>query len=166
MNQVLQMSKLNNNGDTIDVRKLNIGDTYYVGIQLDKALANKGSDYDLVLREGDHIIVPEYTNTVKVSGNVLYPNTVAYVKGKSASYYINQAGGYDVRARKGSTYIVHMNGTVNQVGKGEKPTPGSEIIVPTKPKSDPAKLTQWLAIGTSATSLATALATIANLVKK
>ena len=165
MNQVLQMSKLNNNGDTIDVRKLNIGDTYYVGIQLDKALANKGSDYDLVLREGDHIIVPEYTNTVKVSGNVLYPNTVAYVKGKSASYYINQAGGYGARARKGSTYIVHMNGTVNQVGKGEKPTPGSEIIVPTKPKPDATRLSQWLAIGTSAASLATTVATIANLVK-
>ncbi len=166
MNQVLKMSQLNNGSDTIDVRKLNIGDTYYVGIQLDKALANKGSDYDIVLREGDHIIVPEYTNTVKVSGNVLYPNTVAYVKGKSASYYINQAGGYDIRARKGSTYIVHMNGTVNQVGKGEKPTPGSEIIVPTKPKSDPAKISQWLAIGTSAATLATTIATIANLIKK
>ncbi len=165
MNQVLKMAQQSSGNDSIDVRKLNIGDTYYVGIQLDKALANKGSDYDLVLREGDRIVVPEYTNTVKISGNVLYPNTVAYVKGKSASYYINQAGGYGSRARKGSTYIVHMNGTVNQVGKGEKPTPGSEIIVPTKPKPDATKLSQWLAIGTSAASLATTIATIANLVK-
>ena len=167
MNQVLKMAQQNSGtSDSIDIRKLNIGDTYYVGIQLDKALAEKGGDYDLVLREGDRIIVPEYTNTVKVSGNVLYPNTVAYVKGKSASYYINQAGGYGNRAKRGSTYIVHMNGTVNQVGKGEKPTPGSEIIVPTKPKPDATRLSQWLAIGTSAASLATTVATIANLIKK
>lgn len=166
MNQVIKMAQNQTAGsDTIDIRKLDIGDTYYVGIQLDKAIENPGSDFDLVLRENDRIIVPEYTNTVKVSGNVLYPNTVAYKKGKSARYYVNQAGGFGARAKKGSTYIVHMNGTVNQMGKGEKPTPGSEVIVPTKPKADASKLSQWLAIGTSTASIATMIATIANLVK-
>lgn len=166
MNQVLRMAQINSgSGDTIDIKKLDIGETYYVGIQLDRALSDVGSDYDLVLREGDRIVVPEYSNTVKVSGNVLYPNTVAYTKGKSAKYYINQAGGFGARAKKGSTYIVHMNGTVNQMGKGEKPTPGSEVIVPTKPKTDAAQLSQWLAIGTSTASIATMIATIANLIK-
>lgn len=167
MQQVLKMAQSQSAGeDTIDVRKLDMGDTYYVGIQLDKAIENPGSDFDLVLRENDRIIVPEYTNTVKVSGNVLYPNTVAYKKDKSARYYVNQAGGFGARAKKGSTYIIHMNGTVNQMGKGEKPTPGSEIIVPTKPKADANKLSQWLAIGTSTASIATMIATIANLIKK
>jgi protein involved in polysaccharide export with SLBB domain len=152
--------------DTIDVNRLDIGDTYYVGIQLDKAIESPGSDYDLTLREGDRVIVPEYTNTVKVSGNVLYPNTIAYKKGKGARYYVNQAGGWGEYAKKGSTYIVHMNGTVNQMGKGEKPTPGSEVIVPTKPKSEVNKLQMWLAVGTSTASIATMLVTIANLVKK
>lgn len=152
--------------DSTDLKKLDFGDIYYVGIQLDKALEEPGSDYDLVMREGDKIIVPEYNNTVTISGNVLYPNTVAYKKGKKASYYINQAGGYGNRARKHSAYIVHMNGTVNQVGEGDKPTPGCQIIVPTKPKPDPTKVTQWLGIGSTTAAIATTIATIANLTKK
>ncbi|MBQ0075361.1 MAG: SLBB domain-containing protein [Prevotella sp.] len=167
MQQILKMAKTDSEGsDSIDINKLDIGDKYYVGIYLDKALKNPGSDNDLVLREGDRIIVPEYNNTVKISGDVLYPNTVAYKKGENAKYYINQAGGFGNRAKKSHTYIVHMNGTVNQMGKGMKPTPGCEIIVPSKPKADPAKTTQWLAIGNSAAALATTIATIANLTKK
>ena len=152
--------------DSLDLKKVNFGDIYYVGIQLDKALEAPGSDYDLVMREGDRIIVPEYNNTVTISGNVLYPNTVAYKKGKKASYYINQAGGYGNRARKQSTYIVHMNGTVNQVGEGERPTPGCQIIVPSKQKMDPTKVSQWLGIGSTTAAIATTIATIANLIKK
>ena len=168
MEQVLKMAQFQSatEEDTIDISKLDIGDTYYVGIQLDKALEAPGSDYDLTLREGDRVIVPEYTNTVKVSGNVLYPNTIAYKKGKGARYYVNQAGGWGIRAKKGSTYIVHMNGTVNQMGKGEKPTPGSEVIVPTKAKSEVNKLQMWLAVGSSTASIATMLVSIVNLTRR
>lgn len=167
MNQVVKMTRMQSGEkDSIDIDKLDLGDTYYVGIQMDKALEQPGSDYDLVLRADDRIIIPEYTNTVKISGDVLFPNTVAYKKGANAKYYVNQAGGFGARARKSHTYIVHMNGTVNQMGKGEKPTPGSEIIVPTKPKTDASQLSQWLAIGTSTASIATMIATIANLIKK
>ena len=166
MQQVLKMAqRKNDDKDSINTQMLELGDKYYVGIQLDKALANPGGDDDLVLRENDRIIVPEYTNTVKISGDVLFPNTVAYKNGANAKYYINQAGGFGQRAKKSHTYIVHMNGRVNQMGKGEKPTPGSEIIVPTKPKTDAAQLSQWLAIGTSTASIATMIATIANLIK-
>ena len=166
MQQVLKMvQRKSDDKDSINTQMLDLGDKYYVGIELDKALANPGSDDDLVLRENDRIIVPEYTNTVKISGDVLFPNTVAYKKGAKAKYYINQAGGFGQRAKKSHTYIVHMNGRVNQMGKGENPTPGSEIIVPTKPKTDAAQLSQWLAIGTSTASIATMIATIANLIK-
>lgn len=166
MQQVLKMAqRKSDDKDSINTQMLDLGDKYYVGIQLDKALAHPGSDYDLVLRENDRILVPEYTNTVKISGEVLFPNTVAYKNGENAKYYINQAGGFGQRAKKSHTYIVHMNGTVNQMGKGDKPTPGSEIIVPTKPKTDAAQLSQWLAIGTSTASIATMIATIANLIK-
>ncbi len=166
MKQVLKMAQQKSDDkDSINTKMLDLGEKYYVGIQLDKALANPGGDEDLVLREHDRIIVPEYTNTVKISGDVLFPNTVAYKQGEKAKYYINQAGGYGQRARKSHTYIVHMNGRVNQMGKGERPTPGSEIIVPTKPKADAAQLSQWLAIGTSTASIATMIATIANLIK-
>lgn len=166
MQEVIKMTKMQGGqGDSIDVNKIDFGDRYYVGIQLDKAIENPGSDYDMILRDGDRIIVPQYINTVKISGDVLYPNTVLYKKGEKAKYYINQAGGFGSNAKKSHTYIVHMNGTVNQMGKGDRPTPGCEIIVPTKPARDATKLTQYLAIGTSTASIATMIATIANLVK-
>lgn len=166
MQEVIKMTKMQGGqGDSIDVNKIDFGDRYYVGIQLDKALENPGSDYDMILRDGDRIIVPQYINTVKISGDVLYPNTVLYKKGEKAKYYINQAGGFGSNAKKSHTYIVHMNGTVNQMGKGDRPTPGCEIIVPTKPARDATKLTQYLAIGTSTASIATMIATIANLIK-
>ena len=166
MHQVLKMAqRKSDDKDSINTQMLELGDKYYVGIELDKALANPGSDDDLVLRENDRIIVPEYTNTVKRGGDVMFANTVEYKKGAKAKYYINQAGGFGQRAKKSHTYIVHMNGRVNQMGKGENPTPGSEIIVPTKPKTDAAQLSQWLAIGTSTASIATMIATIANLIK-
>ena len=150
MNEVMRMTKMQGGkGDSIDVSKIDFGDKYYVGIQLDKAIDNPGSDFDMILRDGDRIIVPQYINTVKISGDVLYPNTVLYKKGEGAKYYVNQAGGFGSNAKKSHTYIVHMNGTVNQMGKGDRPTPGCEIIVPTKPQRDATKLTQYLAIGTS-----------------
>ena len=86
--------------DSISVEKLNISDTYTVGINLEKAISNPGSDFDLVLREGDVLFIPEYINTVKISGAVMYPNTVLYKRGESLRYYINQAGGYGNLAKK------------------------------------------------------------------
>ena len=118
------------------MKKLDIGTTYPVGIELDKALKEPGGDADLVLREGDRIIIPEYNGTVKISGDVLFPNTVSYEKGKKVSYYIDQAGGWGNRAKKSQTYIIYMNGTVAKVGHGTKVRPGCEIVVPSKPKSD------------------------------
>lgn len=150
--------------DTIALNMLETTDTYSVGIHLDRALQNPGSDYDVVVREGDRLIIPEYNGTVKVSGNVMYANTVAFEKGKNYKYYVNQAGGFGNRAKKSHTYIVYQNGTVSKVGKG-KVEPGCELIVPTKPKKDGVALTRWLGIGTSFASLATMFATIANLIK-
>lgn len=154
-----------NGSDSISISKLELGDTYYVGIELDKALANPGSDDDIVLREGDRIIVPEYDGTVKISGDVMYPNSVAYEKGKRPSYYIDQAGGWGNRAKKSHTYIVYMNGKVAKVSHGAKVQPGCEIVVPSKPKRNATTLAQWLTVGTSVASIATMIATIANLVK-
>ena len=160
MQTVIKMAQMQSGKkDSLDMKKLDLGDTYYVGIELDKALKEPGGDADLVLREFDRIIVPEYNGTVKISGDVMYPNTVAYEKGRNAGWYINQAGGWGNRAKKSHTYIVYMNGTVAKVG------PGCEIIVPSKPESSGKSLTQWLSIGTSVASIATMIATMANLLK-
>lgn len=166
MQTVIKMAQMQSGKkDSLDMKKLDLGDTYYVGIELDKALKEPGGDADLVLREFDRIIVPEYNGTVKISGDVMYPNTVAYEKGRKAGWYINQAGGWGNRAKKSHTYIVYMNGTVAKVGHNAKVRPGSEIIVPSKPESSGKSLTQWLSIGTSVASIATMIATMANLLK-
>ena len=166
METVLKLAKMQSGKkDSVDINSLDLGDTYYVGIELDKALEKPGGDADLVLREGDRIIVPEYNGTVKISGNVMYPNTVAYEKGKRPSWYIDQAGGFGNRAKKGSTYIIYMNGTVARVGHNAKIRPGCEIVVPTKPESNGKGIAQWLSIGTSVAGIATMIATIANLIK-
>ncbi len=162
------MRQIKNTGeqkDTIQTSQLNLFKTYTVGINLDKAIENPGGDYDLVLRDGDRIIVPEYNGTVKISGNVQFPNTVAFNEKKGYKWYINKAGGFGNRAKKSKTFIIYQNGTMAEVGRGTKVEPGCEIVVPTKAKKDMAAVTQWLSIGSSVTGLAAMIATIANMVK-
>ncbi len=165
MKAALRMSKLGN--DSIDVEKLDLGSTYNVGIELDKALANPGSEIDVVLREGDRIVVPQYLNTVKINGEVMYPNTVSFIDGKKVKHYIEQSGGYTSNAKKSQAYIVYMNGTIARVkGRGKNIVqPGCEIIVPAKPDRKGLSLPEIMSIGTSTASLATMIATIANLIK-
>lgn len=167
----LKKEAMKNNGastavlkELMDTKKFDIGDTYYVGIDLGKALKNPGGDDDVVLREGDRIVVPQYISTVKINGEVMYPNTVSYIKGKKAKYYIDQAGGYSQSAKKGRGYIVYMNGTVDKLSNGAKPRPGCEIIIPAKSTSR-MTLAESLSIGTSAASIATMIASLANLFK-
>ena len=144
------------------IKKFQIEDTYSVGIELDKALANPGSDADIVLREGDRIVVPQYTGTVKINGEVMYPNTVGYVKGKKASYYIDQAGGFSNKAKNRQSYIIYMNGTVAKVAHNAKPMPGCEIVVPAKATTK-MSIAETMTIGTSVASIATMIATLANI---
>ena len=151
--------------DSIRLDQLMMSDTYPVGIHLDKALANPGGDDDLVLREGDRLVVPEYNGTVRISGHVMFPNTVAFNAGMGYKYYVNQAGGFGNRAKKSKTYIVYQNGTVSQVGRGVKIEPGCEIIVPQKARRNTMGLAQWLSVGSSLTSIAAMVATLANVLK-
>lgn len=164
MKSVMRVVNNQTGKDSVNINLLDSAETYYVGIELDKALENPGSNSDIVLREGDKLVVPEYNGTVKISGDVMYPNTVAYEAGKGYKYYINQAGGFGTRAKHSKTFIVYQNGRVSEAGK-HKVEPGCEIIVPSKPKSTGNTLANILGIGTSAASLATMLATIANLIK-
>lgn len=166
MESVLDMAKGGAGKDSIDISKLDLGNIYYVGIDLEKAIANPGSDYDIVLREGDVIDIPEYNNTVRISGAVMYPNTVSYQEGKNLKHYIEQAGGYGFRAKKSKAYIVYMNGQVAKAKKLSSSTiqPGCEIIVPTKEKNE-FKLQNILSIATTSASLATMIASIANILK-
>lgn len=148
--------------DSEKIKKFEIPEFYSVGIELDKALANPGCDADIVLREGDKIIVPQYNGTVKINGAVMYPNTVGFQKGKKAKYYINQAGGFSEKAKKSQTYIVYMNGTIAKVSQNAKPKPGCEIVVPEK-EINKMTIAEKMTIGTSVASIATMIATLANI---
>lgn len=140
--------------DTVYLNQLDLDNTYTVGIYLDKALANPGGEYDIILREGDRIIVPEYNNTVKISGNVMYPNTVTYHAGKGYKWYVDQAGGFGNHSKKSKTWVIYPNGTMSKVGHGTKIEPGCEIVVPTKPKADPDKAGKWVSIAQGVFSMA------------
>lgn len=149
--------------DSIKLNQLAIENTYPVGIHLEKALADPGSSFDITLREGDRLIVPEYNGTVRVSGNVMFPNTVAYEEGKDYKYFVNQAGGFGNRAKKSKTYVIYMNGTISQVGHGTKIEPGCEIVVPTKSKKEPFNWGVLATLGSSMASLATLVLAITKL---
>ena len=99
-------------GDSIALSKIDVSPTYNVGIDLQKALDNPGSSYDIVLQPGDQLFIPQEQSVVKISGDVMFPNAVVYVPGKKLKYYIDQAGGYGQRAKKGKAFIVYLNGTV------------------------------------------------------
>ena len=152
--------------DSIDVSTLATAERYYVGIDMEAALAKPGSDVDLVLREGDVLIVPQYNNTVKISGNVLYPNTVTYRPDMTVNDFVTMAGGYGFRSKKNKAYIIYMNGTVSRARRYSKGVvePGCEIVVPKKRERKGA-LQEVLGVATTASSLATMMATIGNLLK-
>ena len=152
--------------DSIDTDMLNLDTRYFVGIDLAAALASPGSEADLVLREGDILLVPQYNNTVRISGNVLYPNTVTYSPKMTVNDYVEMAGGYGFRSKKSKAYVVYMNGTVARARRYAKGViePGCEIVVPKKREKD-GSIQEVLSIATTATSLATMVATIGNLIR-
>lgn len=146
------------------IEKFNVPSEYPVGIDLPEALANPGSDADIILREGDRLVIPQYNGTVKINGAVMFANTVAYEKGKKPSYYIDQAGGFAADALKSKAYIIYMNGKVAKLSHGAKVQPGSEIIIPAKLKRK-MSTAEMMSMGTSMSSIAAMIATIANMSK-
>ena len=153
--------KLAVSGDSIDMRKLDFGETQMVGINLEQALAHPGSNqWDIVLRDGDKLIIPQYNNTVSINGQVMYPNSVAYREGARLSYYIDQAGGYGQRAKSNRVFAVNMNGTVTRVRSSKDITPGCTILVPAKAKRNKMSFGEILSLGTMTATLGTVIATI------
>ena len=160
------LAMLDNTKDSLDVSKIDIAETYFVGIDLEAALANPGGDADILLRDGDVLLIPEYLNTVKISGNVLYPNVVSFNSNMTVKDYIDMAGGYGFNSKKSRAYVVYINGTVAKAKKYSKTVvePGCEIIVPQKMKKEDS-LQKILSVATTSSSIATMLATIYNIIR-
>ena len=171
---LLQLAASSNNSSALtqsskdvektNIEKFNVPSEYPVGIDLPEALANPGSDADIILREGDRLVIPQYNGTVKINGAVMFANTVAYESGKKASYYIDQAGGFAADALKSKAYIIYMNGKVAKLSHGAKVQPGCEIVIPAKLKRK-MSTAEMMSMGTSMSSIAAMIATIANMSK-
>ena len=168
----LRLSQGNNNmnlqlQDSLLNLKLDLGDTYPVAIDLEAALNDTAGYENIVLRENDRLVVPQYSNTVKISGEVMYPNSINYKQGESLSYYIKRAGGYGSNARKSRVYAVYMNGSVELIrhNRAKDIEPGCEIVVPSKETKNRMSTAEMLSIGSSSASIAAVVATIANLLK-
>jgi len=140
--------------------KLDIRETEYVGIELEKILAEPGSKYDIILQEGDIISIPNQLQTVRMRGEVLYPTTARYDISRGFKNYISRAGGFTEKARKGRSYVIYANGDVKRTGKflffNVYPhiEPGAEIIVPQKPDRQPMSIQAWVGIASSLATLA------------
>lgn len=167
MEDVFKMMRREMGQANMDSLKLDLDSVYSVGIDLELAMKNPGSSADVVLRAGDKLVVPELSNTVKINGAVMLPNTVAYKDNKSVKYYISQAGGFANNARKSRAFIIYMNGQVAKVkGSGRNMIePGCEIVVPIKDKNGRMNFQTILGIASSIGSLGLTAASIANILK-
>ena len=166
MQDVIKMMRKELGAGAIDSLGLKVDSTFTVGIDLEAALENPGSDADIVLREGDVIFIPEYVNTVKISGAVMMENTVSFKEGEDIRYYLSQAGGYGQNAKKSKKFIIYMNGQIAKVKRNGKAQiePGCEIVVPNK-RRRVGRGGEILGYASSLTSLGTMIATLANLLK-
>jgi protein involved in polysaccharide export with SLBB domain len=143
-----------------------IKETEAVAINLEKILANPGSEEDLVLEEGDILNVPKLLQTVRLRGDVVYPTTLRHEQGRSLRFYINGAGGFDRRANRKQTYVVYANGAVKRTkgafGIRAYPAvePGAEVIIPSKGPKVPLRLGELVGVTTGLATLALVISQI------
>ncbi len=167
--EALQSEKVFNlaQADSLMTLKLDMGDYYPVAISLKNALESPGCSDDILMREGDVLSVPQFSNTVKVSGEVIYPMSMNYKKGERASYYIERAGGYGNKAKKKGTYAIYINGSAKKLSKhsSKEIQPGCEIVIPTKSTvNNKISTAEIMAIASGASSLAAVIVALSNII--
>ena len=140
-------SKYADTATTVATKELS-NPTTDVALDLAKILAKPNSDDDVTLKDGDELIIPQYNNTVSVSGEVLKPVTVQYESGKGFGSYLSAAGGFTRNAYKSRAFVVYPNGRSAKshsflgIRSYPRVKPGSSIFVPMRPDGggfDPAK---------------------------
>ena len=152
--------------DSIYKAKFDDGNYYSLAINLEKAIEEPGGYYDVVLRDGDILTVPEYNSTVKISGEVMHPSSVSWQEGKSLSYYIKHAGGFGNKAKRRGVYVINMNGSVEKLSSTSSKAiqPGCEIVVPRKGERR-LSVGDVTTIGTATMSITTLVIALINLLK-
>ena len=153
--------------DSLLSLKTNTSNTFPVAINLEKAMANPGSDDDILLREGDVLSVPERSNIIKISGEVMYPVSMSFEKGRNLAYYIHHAGGYSSNASKRKVYGINANGSIVKLGSNSVKDiePGMEIVVPQKNNKKKLSTTEIIGIGSGIAALASVIVALLNAIK-
>ena len=154
---------LHEKGDSVTYEKLDLDNNYPVYIDLEQAMKKPGCDADILMREGDQIFIPEYNPIVRVSGEVMFPNSMFYESGKNYKYYVNQAGGFGNRAKKSKAFIVYQNGKASLVKDGAKPEPGCEIVIPSKKRKKGVDWTMVAGVMSGLTGIAAIMLAISRL---
>ncbi|MBQ7786565.1 MAG: SLBB domain-containing protein [Alistipes sp.] len=165
LREMIESQAGGNNRDSLGIASVSLSNVYTVGIDLENALANPGSDADIVLRDGDVISIPEYNGTVKVMGAVMYPNSVTFQPGKSLKYYAKAAGGFDNNARKNRAFVIYMNGMVAS-GMSAEIRPGCIVIIPSKAYREPVKWNEVISMLSSTASVSAVVLSAINLATK
>jgi len=151
--------------DSLMFRSVKKMKTSRVELQLDKILKDTTSIFNYYLREGDRLYIPEVSEEVYVSGAILNPVGLAYEHGRKANYYIDRSGGFSNNANPRKVYVVNSDGTTKVTRKfifTRYPAvqPGSKIVVPVKEKKEAVEVSTWLAIASTFSSLAIAIAAV------
>lgn len=157
---------LTEKGDSVSYEKLDLDNNYPIYIDLEKAVKNPGSDADILVRDSDQIFIPEYDPIVRVSGDVMFPNTFYFEAGKDYKHYVYEAGGFGERAKKSKSFIVYQNGKAGLIKKGAKPEPGCEIVIVSKKKKQPLRMAEITGALAGLTSLASMVTAVGVMVRK
>jgi len=116
-------------------------ETELIGINLNKALENPGGEEDLFVIEGDILVIPNEPQTVKVTGEVLYPNSVKFISGNTFKDFISEAGGFTTTSARKKSYVIYSNGSVKRaksflfINRYPSIEKGAMIIVPKEVKT-------------------------------
>jgi protein involved in polysaccharide export with SLBB domain len=141
-------------------------------IDLPRMMRNhSGSQYDVILRDGDQLIVPRFQQQVTVIGEVQSATSHLYGPDLTRDDYIALSGGTTRRADHSKIYVVHANGSVvaaeghrwfESSGASQRIRPGDTIVVPLNTEKLP-PLPFWTAVTTILYNIAIAVAAIHGL---
>lgn len=158
----------NTMGDTISNKVKTQITNSQLELQLESILKTPGTEYDYLLKDGDQINIPEFSQEVRISGEIRNPIGLAYKVGRSLMYYVERNGGFTENALESKIFVIYSDGTTKVTRHFIFRTypdiqPGCQIIIPAKPlKQAVDNSGKWMAL---ASTLASMLVAISYLIK-
>jgi len=137
-----------------------------IELQLQSILKNPGTELDYLLKDGDQITIPEYSQEVRISGEIRNPIGLAYKEGKKLKYYVERNGGFTDKAQKSKIFVIYSDGTTKITRNFLGPMypaiePGCQIIIPAKPEKIVVDNSgKWMAVASTLAAIMIAISTL------